>query len=250
MHGTTKKQTFDKERISWNTVWMKKHGHHFEMVVDPDLATAYRKSQGGDVKDCLHAEKVFFDAKHGELASEDALLQTFGTLDVLQIAKILLAQGDLQLTSEYREKMREEKRRQIFSKIQMYAIDPTTRMPHPAKRLELAFEEAKIRIDERQDVESQLQDIIRKLQPIIPIRLETTTMQIHLPAPHGQKLYGDLQRFGTIKRTEWLQDGSLLAFLDIPAGLRMDLMEEIGSRTHGAADIRMVDESRMEMKKS
>jgi ribosome maturation protein SDO1 len=241
------RQTFDPEKFSVNTAWMKKAGEHFEVVVDPDNALEFKRTKGQspDIRECLHAERVFADAKRGLHANDGQLHTVFGTYDPLVIARTLILDGELQLTAEHRTKIREAKRKMIMDRIKTYAIDPTTGLPHPEKRLELAFDEAKIKIDDGKDIEDQVQFVVRSLQPIIPIRLEMVSLQIHLPVPFGQKLYGDLQRFGTIKKTDWLGDGSLVAVLEMPAGLQTDLFDELGKRTHGAAEVKKVDERKL-----
>jgi len=46
------------------------------------------------------------DAKKGELASEERQKEVFGTADPLAVAKEILARGEVQLSSEFREKLR------------------------------------------------------------------------------------------------------------------------------------------------
>jgi ribosome maturation protein SDO1 len=244
MVNTTSRMIYDAEKISVNTAWMKRFGNHFEVVVEPDKALEYRRTKGAspELRECLHAERVFTDAKRGLQAKETDLEQAFGTTAALEIARKLIIEGELQLTAEHRAKIREAKRNQILSKIVTYAIDPTTGIPHPQRRIELAMDEAKVKIDDNRDVDEQIREIIRKLQPIIPIRLETVTLQVHLPAQYSQKLYGEMQRFGTIRKGDWMNDGSWMGWVDLPAGLQADLINELGKRTHGAADVKKVGE--------
>jgi ribosome maturation protein SDO1 len=225
---------------------MKKGGEHFEVVIEPDEALEFKRTKGQrpDIRECLHAERIFADAKRGLHAKDAQLNEVFGTYDPLEIAKILIVEGEIQLTAEHRQRIREARRKNILDRIRMYAIDPTTGLPHPERRIELAMEEANVKIDDNKDAEEQIPAIVRQLQPILPIRLETVTLQVHLPAPYGQKLYGDLQRFGSIKKADWLNDGGLIAWIDLPAGLQTDLFDELGKRTHGAAEMKKVDEQR------
>lgn len=246
MAGTAPRMTFDPEKFSVNTAWMKKGGEHFEVVVEPDEALEFRHTKGKspDLRECLHAERIFADAKRGLHAADGQLAQVFGTTDPLEIAKVLILEGELQLTSEHRQRIRDAKHQEILTKICTYAIDPTSGLPHPRKRIELAMEEAKVKIDDNRAGEEQVQEIVRKLQPIIPIRLETLTLQIHIPAQYSKKLYGDVQRYGKLKKTDWLSDGSLLVWLELPAGLQNDLYDDLGKKTHGGADVKKVDERR------
>jgi len=59
------------------------------------------------------------------------IAQSFGTTDTLKIADIILKKGVLQLTTEQRRKMVEDKRKQIIDFISRQAVDPKTNLPHP-----------------------------------------------------------------------------------------------------------------------
>lgn len=242
-HGRQK--IYEKERVQWNTAWMKSHGHHFEIVINPDEALEFKRTGGvsPDIRECVRSEHIFSDAKKGQLAAEDALDAVFGTDAPLEISKRLVLEGEIQLSQEHRAQLREQKRNRILNAIHTFAIDPKTGSPHTRKRIELAMEEAKIQIDYNRDAESQIPNIVRDLQPIIPIKLQMVTLQVHLPGTYGQKLYGDLERFGTIKKADWMGDGSLMAYLEIPAGMQNDLLDDLNAKTHGAAEIKKVDES-------
>lgn len=229
--------TYDHERVQFNLAKLRKGGEEFEIVVDPDLAVAYKEGEKVDLRELLKAEKVFGDAKKGLLASEEHMQTVFGTLEVLDIAKKILDDGEIQLTAEHRNRIREDKKRRLLERIRRNAIDPKTGLPHPAKRIELAFEEAKIRIEETKTIDAQIKDIVQKLQPILPIRFEKSVFRIHLNADYAQKLYGDIKNFGTIKREEWLNDGSWVCFLEIPAGMQDELIDMLNEKTHGGADI-------------
>ena len=64
------RQTYDHEKVSFNLARLKKGGEHFEIVVDPDLAVSFKEGQDIPIKDILKGEKIFSDAKKGQLASE------------------------------------------------------------------------------------------------------------------------------------------------------------------------------------
>lgn len=229
--------SIDEERFSVNTAWMKKDGEHFEVVVDPDLAIAFKQTGAGDIHDIVKSGHVFFDAKKGEKASEQQMKTFFGTSDEFQIATIIIKEGELQLTKEHRDKLRAQKRKRIISIIQRNAADPRTKLPHPITRIELAFDEAKIRIDELKRAEDQVQDIVKKLQPILPIRFEQKVLHIHLPALHAAKLHGLIASYGTLKKQEWLNDGSWSGEVEVPAGIALECIDMLNNKTHGSAQI-------------
>lgn len=233
-------QTFDQEKVSFNLAKLKKGGEMFEVVIDPDLAIDYVEGEDVDVKEVLKAEKVFSDAKKGLLASEEHMQSLFNTTEALEIAKVLLKEGEVQLTAEHRDRIREDKRRRMMERIRVNAVDPKTGLPHPAKRIELAFDEAKIKVDETLSIDKQIKDVVKKLQEIIPIRFEQAIMRIHLKAEDAQKAYGDVKRFGTMLQEEWLNDGSWLCRIEIPAGLQNEFTDMLNEKTQGNAEIEKV----------
>lgn len=229
--------TFDEERFSINLARLKKGGENFEVVVDPDMAIAYKQGKDVDIRDVLKAEKVWSDAKKGELASETHMKTVFETTDPLEVARKLLEQGEIQLTHEYREKLREAKRNKIVSTIHLNAINPTTGTVHPEERIRRAMDEAKIRIDELRTAEDQVREVVKQLQPILPLKFAMFVADVKLPATHAAKCYGLLGQYGQPIKEEWLNDGSLAASVELPAGRYNDFVDALSSRTHGDVQV-------------
>ena len=236
----TRPLTFDEERYSINTAFIKKGGEHFEVVVDPDKAVAYKQNGKEPIHDILKSMHIFFDAKKGDLASEHHMKTVFGSSDPTVVAEYILKHGEIQLTKEYRDSLREQKRKKIMTIIQRNAIDPHTKLPHPLTRIELAFEEAKIRVDEIKKAEDQVQEIVRKLQPILPIKFDQAKLHIHLPAQYAPKLYQTISSFGTVKKQEWLTDGSGEGEVEVPAGMVPECIDTLNSKTHGSVQITQI----------
>ena len=59
------------------------------------------------------------------------LTELFKTTNFLQIAEIILRKGDLNLTTDQRRRLVEEKRKQIVATIARNFVDPRTGLPHP-----------------------------------------------------------------------------------------------------------------------
>jgi ribosome maturation protein SDO1 len=235
--------TYDKERIRHlNLAKLKKGGEVFEIAIDPDKAIAYKFHRIGDIREVLHQEKVFSDTKKGMVAPETRLKSLFGTSDALKVADIILKEGEIQLTTEYRDKIREEKKKRILSLIQRNAIDPKTKLPHPLTRIESAFEAAKCRCDEFKTAEEQIDAVIKKLRPILPIKIEQLRMNVHVPAAYAHQTFGLLKKMGELSHESWGNDGSLVVKLQIPAGMREDVIDKLNKATKGTVDISKMEE--------
>ncbi|MBI4150400.1 ribosome assembly factor SBDS [Candidatus Woesearchaeota archaeon] len=235
-----RQQIFDKERVSFNLARLKKGGSVFEVAVDPDLAIEFKKGKAVDIKDVLRSEKIFSDVSRGVFAAETQLKAVFGSTDVLRIATTIMKEGEIQLTAEYREKLREEKRKRIITIIARNAIDPQTKFPHPPQRIENAMAEAKIKIDEYKTAEEQVDPIVKQLRPILPISFEQRKIAIRIPATHAGKAINAIMQFAKPQQEKWNDDGSYSCVIEIPAGLEADFYDRLNKLTHGGAETRVI----------
>lgn len=233
-------QTFDRERVHFNLARLKKGGHTFEVAVDPDAAILHRSKGIGDIRDILRSEKIFTHVSKGLFSPEHELKEVFGTTDVPKIAELILKEGEIQLTEEYRLKLREQKYRRLVSLIAQNAIDPRTKLPHPPQRVENALQEANVHLDDFKSADEQLDDVVRKLQPILPIKFETKVIHIHIPAQYAPKAHPAISKFAKPQKEEWHNDGSFSCTVEIPAGMEPDLYDKLKSFTHGNVETKVV----------
>ena len=219
---------------------LKTQGQNFEILVDCSNALALREGKNVDMHDVLAAIRIFSDAHKGLAASENAMKQIFGTSDAEEVAKIIIKKGEIQLTQEYRENLREEKRKQIISIIHRNGVDPSTHLPHPPQRIENAFAEAKVHIDEFTQVEEQVQEILKKLRPILPIRFEIKELSIKISPEYAPKCYSIIKSFGTILNEHWQTNGYWIAIVEIPGGMENDLYDKLNKICHGNVESKVL----------
>ena len=219
---------------------LKIQGHTFEILVDCNNAIALREHKHVDMKDVLAASKVYTDSKKGMEASENLMKQIFQTADPEEVAKQIIQKGEVQLTSEYRNNLRETKRRQIISIIHMNGVDPTTHAPHPINRIENALEEAKFHVDEFTSVEEQLREALKKLKPVIPIKFEIKEIAVKIGPEYAAKAYSTVKRFGTILREEWQNNGYWVGVVEMPGGIEDEFYEKLNAVCHGEVESRVL----------
>lgn len=219
---------------------LKAEGHNFEILVDCNNALAFREGKSVGMRDILAAMQVFSDAKKGLAASETAMKQIFGTSDAEEIAKTIIQKGEIQLTQEYRERIREEKRKQVISIIHRNGVDPKTHLPHPPQRIENAFIEAKFHVDEFMPVQEQVQEALKKLRPILPIKFETKELAIKIGPEYAPKCYSTIKMFGTIIREEWQTNGYWVAVVELPGGMESDLYDKLNKICHGQVESKVL----------
>lgn len=215
-------------------------GNRFELLVDPRLAMELRRGKDVDFEELLAIDEVFKDALRGERQSENLVREAFGTEDMKEIAKRIITKGELQLTTEQRRELREKKRKEIIQIICKNAYNPQTNAPHPPARIENALEELKINISEFEPAAEQAAKILKELKRVLPIATDKFEIAIKVPAMHAGKANAMLHEYN-IKKQEWQSDGSLIVLLEVPAGLKAELIDKISKLTHGEAEVKMLN---------
>lgn len=219
---------------------LKKSGETFEVAVDCLKALEFREGKLEDVREALAVQKIFSDASKGKEASEHLMLQIFSTSNPLQVAGEIIKKGQIQLTSEYRRELKEQKGKKIMDIIHRNGVDPRTHAPHPIARIQNAFEEAKISIDEFEDVNRQVKTILDRLKPILPIKFEIKEIDVIVPPSYAPKCLYTINHFGRKLKDDWLPNGSLHAVIEISGGMEADFYDELNKVCHGKADCKVL----------
>src|SRR3989338_7881889 len=197
---------------------IKKGVEEFEVFVDCEKAIQFKNGKG-EIRDVLVAEYIYKDAKKGLHASEHEMEKFFETRDVLKVAEKIIKEGNIQLTKEYRNRLRDEKRKKIVELIRLNAVDSKTGLPHPIMRVENAMEEARVNIDEFKSAEDQLNNVVENLRTVLPLNFDLKKFQIRIPAKFAGKCYGVVKRYGKLTSETWENDGSLIVAMEIPPGM-------------------------------
>jgi len=233
-------KTYEQERVHYNLAKLKKGGMNFEVAINPDLAIAFKNGKAIDIKEIVRGEHIFSDTNKGTLAPENKMKELFGTIVPLEVAAIILKEGDVHLTEEYRKKTREDKLKKIIEIIHRGAVDPKTKLPHPPLRIKNAMEEAKVHINDFKTAEQQISDIVKALRPVLPISFETRKIMIKLLAEHAAKTYSTIAAFCKPQEERWNDDGSYVCTIEIPAGLETDFYDRLNKSTKGSAETKVL----------
>ena len=217
-----------------------KSGEKFEILVDPERALEMRMGKDIALDDLVASEEIFEDSKKGLRASKENINKVFGTNDINIIIKTIVKQGEVQLTTDQRRQMLEEKKKAIATIISKRSINPQTNLPHPADRILRAMDQAKVRIELDKRVEEQVDTVINNIQSIIPIRIERIQIAIRIPPSFAGKASNIIRSFGTLLKEEWASDGSLLSLIEIPAGIQQEVYDRLNNLTHGQVEVKIV----------
>ena len=215
-------------------------GEKFEILVKPDPALDFKLGKKKDISAVLVSEDIYTDSGKGTKPTNEKLLKAFKTEDLTEIAQIILQKGDLNLTTDQRRKMIDEKKKRIVEYIAKTYVDPKTHLPHPPLRIEQAMKDARVSVDPQKSVDEQVKDIVENLRSIIALKSENLQLEIIVPAQYASQSYSVLKSVGTLKNEEWQNNGSLKAILEIPAAARPNVIDRLGSITKGSASVEVM----------
>lgn len=217
-----------------------KHGKkNFEVLVDPEKVDSIRSGAEEEIEDALAVDEIFEDASKGEKATEGDLMAVFSTTDIEEIAKRILKEGEVQLTAEQRRKKVEGKKNMVIERICRISINPQTNTPHPAQRIEIAMKEAKVHIDPFKSVDELVSETVKAIRPMIPIKIEEIQIAIKIPAAYTGRVY-EIKNNYEVTKEEWQEDGSFIALLRVPAGMRDELFSFLNAITKGEVQTKVV----------
>jgi ribosome maturation protein SDO1 len=209
----------------------------FEILVKPDPALEYKLGKKMDISNIMISDEIYSDANKGTRCSSEKLMKHFKTTDQLEIAKQIMDKGDLNLNTDQRRKMIEEKKRQIVEYINKNFVDPKSHMPHPVSRINAVLDEARVAIDPFKRLDDQLKNIIEPLRKIIPLKSEILELTVTVPSQFSGQSFSVFKTIGEIKSEQWLSDGSLQVILSINAGMKSSFLDRIGTATKGSAQV-------------
>ena len=243
-----------------------KEGRTFEMLLDPDQAWEAKKIIRDEInkrllegkeKSRISAEEllnnpkisielifesfiVFEDLRRGKKATDGDKEAVFDTTEGRIIASRILLEGDIQWTRAQRDEEREKKLKQIITIITKNAINPQNKKPHPYQRIEKALDEANVKVDLMRSAEEQVDDVIKQIRAIIPIRMEQVELALKIPSDFTAKGYNIVAQLSQIKKEEWQSDGSWVSVVSLPAGLQMELIDKLNKLTHGRVQTKLM----------
>ena len=218
---------------------LEKGGEKFEILIDPKKGYDYKLGNRSDFSNVLMIDEVFKDANKGERHTSSSLKKAFHTEDMVEIAKIIMKEGDLQITTDQKRKLMEEKKAKIIELIARNAIDPRFKTPHPLIRIQKALEQVRFHFDAFKSPEEQMELAIESIRELIPISLEKMKIAIKIPAEFASRCYGALKEYG-IKKEEYGNDGSLIAMIEIQAGIQGEVYDRLNKLTSGRVQTKVL----------
>jgi len=162
----------------------------------------------------------------------------------MKVAEAIVKDGEIQLTTEQKHNMREEKRKQIADIISKQGIDPKTKTPHPPQRILNAMEQAHVNIDPFKPAKEQVEIVLEKIREIIPISMERLEIAVKVPIKFAGKASSIIRQMASVLKEEWKSD-CWIVMIEIPAGMQADVYGRLNELTSGQVEVKIVKEKQV-----
>eukprot|EP01136_Pigoraptor_vietnamica_P023460 Opistho-1_new@6491 len=187
----------------------------FEVATHPGTVLKWRKGEE-QWANVPFADAIFKNFSKGERAKAEDLKAAFETDNVDECMKIICQKGTVAENAAERKEKTDKKRNEIVNYIHKYYINPQTNTPHPAKRIELALEEMKARIDPELPTEKQAHDILKKMVEILPLKKSEMEGTLKIPHKHLGAGQGVVAKWAQKKSESYDSEGCTMEVSIVP----------------------------------
>eukprot|EP01107_Rhizomastix_libera_P011451 TRINITY_DN288_c3_g1_i1.p1 TRINITY_DN288_c3_g1~~TRINITY_DN288_c3_g1_i1.p1 ORF type:complete len:258 (-),score=63.44 TRINITY_DN288_c3_g1_i1:90-863(-) len=217
-----------------------KHGKlTFEVLCKVGTALKYRDGKLG-IDNTLISDDIFTHAQKGEKAKASDLQAAFGTEKIADCIKTIMDKGEIQLSTEERKEMQQQKLNEVVNYIHKYYSDPKTKTSIPVTRIQNALETLKFHADPDLPVDRQLPDILKRLPEVLPCSKQEFTGIFIIPSHLMGQAGGVLKKHCNIQSEKFDGDNCRVRVSFVP-GDYDPLMMDVNRATKGEAQFQAED---------
>src|SRR6056300_537460 len=151
-------------------VRMNKNGKRFEIACYRNKVVDYRQGLETDLSEVLQTDRIFTNVSKGAFAKAKDLQKVFGTKDEEEIAKIILKQGNVQVSDKERGQQLEKTTAQVAEWISKNCVHPASDRPYTIAQIRHAMSSANFSVHPTKPLKRQYLDCVKLLQTTIPIQ--------------------------------------------------------------------------------
>ena len=167
-------------------VRLKRGGKRFEVAAYRNKVMNWRNKIETDLDEVLQIVSVFHNVGKGELAPMPDIEAAFGTRDVEEVCKVILAKGDLQVSDRERALMFDSMFKDIANLVCEMCVNPATQRPYPLSTIESAMRDTiHYSVHPNKAAKQQALDVIAQLRQHIPLERTKMHVRVTFPAQHA-----------------------------------------------------------------
>ena len=148
-----------------------------------------------DLSQVLQTETVFTNVSRGDIATNEDLVNVFGTTNHRKICEQIIKEGHLQVSDKEREYISESRTRDVLNLVCQMTMDAVTGFPLTVTQVQAALDDIHFRVsaksslkgsrstkqrDEEEEVKQIARECVKKLETELPHRISRVNMILKL----------------------------------------------------------------------
>lgn len=194
---------------------LRRGGKRFEVACFKNKVLNWRSGVEKDIQQVLQADHIFINVSKGEVAKTGDLKKVFGTTDVEEIAKIILDEGEVQVSEKERQVEAEKRLLDVCTFLTTRIFNKTTGLPFTSSAIESLLRQIGFS-DNSQAVKPAGLKALQKLCEAYPEQVARTQMLLSVTIPIAKeaeftKVVMDIK--GSIKDKSAVSEDALIVQL-------------------------------------
>ena len=194
-------------------VRIRRHGKRFEVACYKNKVANWRAGVETDLDEVLQTTAVFSNVGRGVLAPEVDVAAAFGTTDQEAVCRLILAEGDVQVSDRERETEAAALFKDVAAAVAARCVHPGTGRPYTATAVERALRGAGAALDPKRPAKAQALEAIGLLvRAGLPIERARMRLRVSAPAAGAREVSAALASVGAVvESTDLSLDGADVA---------------------------------------
>uniref|UniRef100_A0A915JMS3 Ribosome maturation protein SBDS n=1 Tax=Romanomermis culicivorax TaxID=13658 RepID=A0A915JMS3_ROMCU len=218
----------------------KKQGKRFEIACYKNKVVSWRNKVEKNIEEVLQTHTVFNNVSKGQVAKREDLISCFGTEDQLEVCKVILEKGELQVSEKERAVQLESNFKEIATLVSNMCVNPETKRPYPVTIIENALHDLHFSVKPNRTSKQQALEIIPKLRETMSIDRAKMRIKIHVPAHSAKSVKEKIEHCISAAEEEHWVEGSLELIGLIEPGVYRELDELIRRESKGKGQLELL----------
>ena len=157
----------------------------FEIAYFPNKVIAWRQKLEFQIQ-TLQNELIYTNVSKAEIASKDNSKDAFQTTNILEICKIILEKGELQLTEKKRQFVMDNLIKDVAKILTSKTLNPSTKLCFPPGVIKKMIHDCHINLKPNKSAKQQSLDVIRMLIKKLNVPIDVALLSVNIIATQKQ----------------------------------------------------------------
>jgi len=222
-------------------VRMKKGGKRFEIACYKNKVVSWRNKVEKDLDEVLQTDTVFTNVSKGQVAKKEELDAAFGMTDQMEICKLILEKGELQVSEKERQVQQESTYKEVATTVANMCVNPDTKRPYPVSVIEKALKDCHFSVKPNRSSKQQALEIIPTLRESMKIERAKMRVRITVPAHSAKKCKEKVEHLVQHIENESWTSGDLDLVGLIEPGVYRELEELVRKESKGQGKLELLN---------